>query len=654
MNRKSPKNERAPKATAPSLSIPAAPGRAWTAAGVSVLLALAVWIVFGQTRHFAFVQLDDNNYVYENPYVTAGLTWESVRWAFTHAYAHNWHPLIWISLMLDHQLYGLDPAGYHVTNVILHAATAVLLFLGVRRLTGFLWRSAFIAAVFAVHPLHVESVAWVTERKDVLSGLFFSLTLLGYANYVVRLKVRASAAKFFYALTLLFFALGLMSKPMLVTVPLVLWLIDYWPLNRLQPAATEPSWRIGSWRIPRRVLVEKVPMLGLAAISSIITLFAQRDVMQPIKSLPLGLRFENAAVSCAAYLRQMLLPIDLVVFYPPPEHGFPWWKLAVTATVLAGITALAFVLRSRRPYLLVGWLWYVVMLVPVIGIVQVGTQARADRYTYLPHIGLYLLITWLMAEIWIRHRRLLATAAVATVLACLGCAWCQAGYWKNSETLWRHALTYPGNDEVPGCHDSLGAALDTSGRLDEAIVEYQRAVALSPDFASAHNNLGFALLRRNRVAEAIAEFQKAVEYNPTLLVARGNFGNALLRGGREREAVEQFEAALKLNPQFASALNSLAWVLATSSDASLRNGPRAVELAQQINEITGGNVAECLDTLAAAYAEAGNFPEAIQTAERAVELAKARGNEPFIADMEAHLKLYQAGQPLRQASAVAR
>ena len=369
--------------------------------GVCVFLAAIVWVVFGQTLHHGFVNFDDDLYVYDNPVVQKGLTWEGFRWALAYGEIGHWHPLTWLSHMLDCQLYGLKPGGHHLTNVLLHTATAILLFLVLRRMTGYLWRSAFVAAVFAIHPLRVESVAWVAERKDVLSGLFFMLTLWAYARYAQgrssverrassagssRLALDARRSTLDYYLVLFFYALGLMSKPMVVTVPFVLLLLDYWPLGRLSAFgnALRPS-TLKPQLAP--LLIEKLPLFGLAVASCVVTIFAQTKAIQPIESMPLPFRLGNAVISCVAYLGQMIWPSGLAVLYPLKAGGDG--RLAVGLSVALLVVISLWVTRLRRccPWLLTGWLWYLIMLMPVIGILQVGSQARADRYTYLPQIG---------------------------------------------------------------------------------------------------------------------------------------------------------------------------------------------------------------------------------------------------------------------------
>ena len=360
----------------------------YTVAAVCGFLLLAVALVFGQTVRHDFVNYDDNAYVYENPQVAGGLTAHGIAWAFTSFHVSNWHPLTWLSHMLDCQFYGLHAGGHHLTNVLLHAATAILLFLVLRRMTGDLWPSAFVAAVFAIHPLRAESVAWVAERKDVLSGLFFMLTLGAYAGYARR---PFSLGR--YLTVVLLFALGLMAKPMLVTLPFVLLLLDYWPLGRIGPHRRTG---ISSFR---RVVVEKIPLLALTAASCVATVIAQGTAVIAIDVIPLPSRIANALVSYVAYMGQLFYPAGLAVLYPHPEGGLPIWKVAASSLVLAGISAAALVWRRRFPYLFVGWFWYVGMLVPVIGLVQVGLHAMADRYTYLPQIGLCIAVTWGVAQL---------------------------------------------------------------------------------------------------------------------------------------------------------------------------------------------------------------------------------------------------------------
>jgi hypothetical protein len=483
----------------------------WTVPAVCIFLAAITFAVFGQTLRHEFVNYDDDDYVSENPEVARGLTLKGIVWAFTHVHAFNWHPLTWFSHMLDCQFYGLNPGGHHLTNILLHTATAILLFLVLRRMTAALWRSAFVAAVFAIHPLRVESVAWVAERKDVLSGLFFMLTIGACVRYASSARNRKAGgiqtsniehrtpnierkesrstlhASRFYVLCLLFFALGLMCKPMLVTLPLVLLLLDYWPLERF--TIHDSRFTIG------RLIIEKIPLLALAGASCMATLFAQKDAIWSLERICLPSRAGNALISCAAYLGEMVWPSKLAVLYPFPTRGIGISEVVFPLVLLAGISTGVFVLRRCRPYLLTGWLWFLGMLTPVIGLIQVGPQARADRYTYLPQIGLYLALTWAVAELcagW-RHRRPVLGGIAAIVIASLSVAsFRQTSYWRNSESLWTHAL------------------------------------ACTSDNAIAHNNLGCALIQKRSVNEAIAHFQKALQINPGYADAQINLSNAVI------------------------------------------------------------------------------------------------------------------------------
>jgi tetratricopeptide (TPR) repeat protein len=747
-----------------SASRPAGLNGRWTVAGVCIFLAAIVWVVFGQTLGHGFVNYDDSLYVYENPTVIRGLNLKGIEWAFTHVVCANWHPVTMMSHMLDCQWYGLNAGGHHLTNVLLHTSAVILLFLVLRQMTGAPWRSAFVAAVFAIHPLRVESVAWVAERKDVLSGLFFMLTLWAYARYAQgrsrgeRREANAGSSSLApdprpstldYWLVLLFFALGLMCKPMLVTLPLVLLLLDYWPLNRFRTAAaTEPIFRLARNRIPARLVFEKLPLFGLAAASCMVTIFAQHEAIQPFENFSLPLRLGNAAVSYVAYLGQMFWPSGLAALYlfTPGSVGVSGAVLSLI--LLAGISTGVFILRRRRPCFLTGWLWYLIMLTPVIGIVQVGAQARADRYTYLPQIGLYLLLTWAVADLcagW-RHRRVvLGGGATIILLALILCARAQTACWRNSELLWTHTLACTsdnfvghnnlgnallkmnnvdkaiihfqkalqikpdyaeahynfgnallkkgGVDEAidhfqralqikpdyADAHNNLGTALFKKGNVDEAMVHYQKALQIKPDYADAHNNLGTALLKKGDMDEAIVHYQKALQIKPGYADAHYNLGNALLQKGRVEEAIVHyqnalqikpdyaeahnnlgsvlfqkgsvgeaivhFQKALRITPDYAEAQNNLAWVLATSSQASLRNGNQAMALAQQANQLTGDGNPAFLGTLAAACAEAGRFPEAVATAQSALQLAETQSNPALAEAIRSQLKLYQAGVP---------
>ena len=655
----------APSDGATQPALPIGPGNYRAVVGVCVFLAAAVWVVFGQTLGHKFVNYDDNSYVYENPQVIQGLSLKGIGWAFTHSVAANWHPLTLMSHMLDCQWYGLQAGGHHLTSLLLHAATAILLFLVLREMMGLrpeksigatppqagaLWPSAFVAAVFAIHPLRVESVAWVSERKDVLSGLFFMLTLGAYTRYAQgrsRVESRGWSAgpsslaldprpsTLDYCLVLLFFALGLMCKPMLVTVPFVLLLLDYWPLNRFGAAANR-------FLTFRKLIVEKIPLIIFSIAVCVVTLLVQ----QPARAISCSLRFNNALVSYAAYCGQMFYPAGLALLYPYPSHGLPMGKIVLSLLLLVAVSAGAFCWRQKHPHFLTGWLWYLGMLVPVIGLVQVGDQARADRYTYLPQIGLYILLTWTVVEwtaSWRGRRWVLGGGAMVVLAVLIACARAQTTCWRDSESLWSRSVACTTGNSI--AHNNLGGVFRDEGRTGEAVAQFQMALEINPDFAEAHNNLGVVLAQQGRKGEAITQYQKALAIKPDYAEARYNLGNALLRQGDAAEAISCYQKALTIKPDYMEVQNNLALVLATCSQASLRNGIEAVKLAERANQLAGGKNPAVLCTLAAAYAEAGRFPEAIETGQRALQLAQAQSNATLAGALQSQLKLYQAGTP---------
>jgi protein O-mannosyl-transferase len=659
-----------PSRPSQALPCPAAPRNRYAAPAVCALLLLAVALVFGRTVWHEFVNFDDKTYVCDNPHVSQGLTKETVVWSFTSFRASNWHPLTWLSHALDCQLYGTESAaGHHLTNVILHVAVAILLFLVFWRMTGDLWPSAFMAAVFAIHPLRAESVAWVAERKDLLGGLFFMLTLAAYVAYVRR---PFSLAR--YSLVVALFALGLMAKPMLVTVPFVLLLLDYWPLGRTaSPTANDL----------KRLLIEKVPLVLLAVASCMVTLVAQSGAMQTLDAVPLLWRIANAPVSCVAYLIQFVCPANLAVFYPHPGDRVPTWQVAGALMVMAIITVAALAGRRRCPYLLVGWLWYIGMLVPVIGLVQVGAQAMADRYTYLTQIGVCLALTWGIADVarsWPNRRRLLAVSSLLVVAILMGHAWRQTGYWRNSDSLWRHTLDCTSDNAL--AHGNLGSDLADRGEDDEALEHFREAVRISPRYTTARTCLGLALGRRGQIAEAVECFEKVLSLQPDNAKAQCGLGVALGKWGQLDEAIVHFQEALKADPNYADArqdldnvrawreqmlralnqrrellrsrpddvplLNELAWLLATNPNESLRNGTEALELARRAERLSGGQKPAILATLAAAYANAGQFSEAIAAAQRALDLANANKDAPLADAIQVQIELYRAGMPTHE------
>ena len=544
---------------------------------VCILLLGIVWIVFGQTLRHEFVNYDDDQYVYENPRITNGLTLDGIQWAFTHVHAGNWHPLTTISHMLDCQLYGLQPWGHHLTNVLLHAAATVFLFLALRQLTGSRWPSAFVAAVFAIHPLRVASVAWVAERKDVLSGVFFMLTLWAYARYVR--SNRPSSGRYMMALVL--FALGLMCKPTLVTLPFVLLLLDYWPLRRfiLQSPGSKPPRSVrnhsdvGRGQSPSRggslpaktvqdLLIEKIPFLVLSAASCVATLLAQEKAVITIRQLTFGGRVGNAMVSYVAYLGQMIWPAGLSVVYPYASGGPNIGQVILASLILLIISVAFFIWRGKYPFLLTGWLWFLGVLVPMIGIVQVGAQARADRYTYLAQIGLYLLVTWGALELstkWRGAREGLIAVAILIVTAIAADSYVQTSFWRNSETLWNQALANTSENHI--AQNNLGNALMKKGQLDDAIVHFRKALEIYADYPEANNNLGYALASKGNWADAITSYRAAMRVRPNYAKAHNNLAIGLVEMGKRDEALAQFHEALRIDPDYPDAHCNLAIVL---------------------------------------------------------------------------------------------
>jgi len=601
-------------------------------------LTAITWLVFGQTLRHGFINFDDDKYVYQNAEVSHGLTLHGIAWVWTHAHASLWHPLTTISHMLDCQMYGLSPGGHHFTNVALHNLGVVLLFLvlcdmtGVSRVvagigdagrdqrsrlqgqSGF-WCSAFVAAVFAIHPMRVESVAWIAERKDVLSGVFFMLTLGAYVRYA-----RAPSV-FRYVTMSILFACGLMSKATLVTVPVVLLLLDYWPLNRGQ--RSEVGGQATNAQRWLKLIVEKIPLLALSAGSGVATIFAQTVTISSLAQLPLLPRVKNAIVSTVIYIRQLFWPVDLGAFYPHPHDQLNGWVVLASAALIIGISAVAVFTVRKYPYIFVGWCWYLLMLAPVLGIVQAGLQGHADRFTYLPHIGLTISLTWAIADLtkqW-RRRELIIGFATAVVIAALTLsARRQASYWQDSISIWTHTLAVTSNNAI--AHQNLAAALWERGRLHDSAIHSRAA--------------------------AIVRWETIIKDYPLDVAAHDNLGVVLIQNGDPRGAIAQWEMSLQIDPNDGNARNNLAWVLATYPDDAIRDGKRAVELAEKAVRLPGGEAPIVLRTLAAAYAEGGEFSKAIGTAQRAAELATAQQNPSLTETLRHEIALYRTNTPYRE------
>jgi Flp pilus assembly protein TadD len=607
-----------------------------------------------------FINMDDPDCVTENLHVQNGINRESLMWAFQNTDQHAyWIPITWLSHMLACQFFGLAPWGHHLLNVLLHAANTALVFLLLRRLTGTFWRSIFVAALFGLHPMLVESVAWVTERKDVLSTFFGLLALIFYARYA-----KAESNGFFpssilhplsspaYCLSFGCLALGLMSKPMLVTWPFVMLLLDYWPLERF-----------GQVRI-QRLVIEKTPFLLIAAIAGIVTYQVQKHggTVIPFDRLPIGARCENALISYCRYLGKLFWPAHLAVFYPHPIY-WPLWEVLGATILLVGISMFAWLMRRSRPFMLMGWLWFCGTLVPVIGLVQAGGQAMADRFAYIPSLGLFIMVIWGGYELTRRQESrtlALSAAGVAALILCSGLTWQQLGYWRNSVTLMQHALSVTRNNCV--AHNILGYTLQKKGRIDEAISQYQEAIQIRPEYAEAHYNLGVALFEKGQIDEAINQFDQAVHLNPYDAGAFNNFGSALYSKGRIDEAISKFQESMRLDPDYADTHNNLGTALIekgrlddaiTQFQEAVRLYPDFTDAHYNLGNALGmkgrlddeilefqkviqlnPNDAQARNNLGAALYKKGRLDEAITQFQEAVRLkpdyAQARNNLAFM------------------------
>jgi len=619
----------------------------WALIGISVFLIALTWAVFAQTGGFQFVNYDDPLYVLENAHVRAGLTARGIGWAFTHVHSQNWHPLTTMSHMLDCQVFGVNPGAHHLVNVLLHSVAAALLFILLVQMTGHTWLSGFAAAIFAIHPLRVESVAWIAERKDVLSGVFFMLTLIAYAAYTRRQSVGR------YVTMAILFACGLMSKPMLITTPIILLLLDYWPLSRGQRSDDRGQKRSAI----ARLIVEKIPLFALSLGSAFATLWAQNFALGSTEFLPLRWRISNAVFSYFEYVRQMFWPSDLIPFYVHPEGRLETWRLLLAAIIVTGVTTVALIRRRQNPYLFVGWFWYLIMLVPVIGIVQVGLQGHADRYTYLPQIGLDLALVWLTWDLTKgclsrrsdsakaeRHQQIVLGAAGVFLIGTLSIlSWKQTTHWRDTEVLWRHTLAVTPDSDV--AHAGLGGILFVRGRIDESIDHYERALRLRDGNVAAHFGLGRALAAKQKTDAAISHFQKALSIQPDYVGASNDLGVLFASKGEIKEAVAAWEQSLSFDPDNADAANNIAWVRATATDADLRDGRQALELAQRALRAGGGNPV-VLRTLAAAQAENGQFAEAIATCQRGEELARRNGDSAMVESLDHCIESFRQGKAL--------
>jgi tetratricopeptide (TPR) repeat protein len=532
---------------------------------ICLFLIVSTVAAYWQVWNHDFVYYDDHLYVTENPDVQEGLSWEGLLWALTTTRAANWHPLTWLSHMLDSQVFGLNPGWHHLSSLLLHLVNTLLLFVVLRRMTNAVWPSAFVAALFALHPLHVESVAWVAERKDVLSTFFWMTTMWAYVRYVESPVIGR------YLLVLLFFALGLAAKPMLVTLPFVLLLMDYWPLRRFQFASGGRQQSLQKSinlsypaSVPLHLVREKVPFLALAAVSSVVTLVAQQasGAIRSLDSIPFQARLANALVAYVSYIGKMIWPAHLAVLYPLSGMR-PMWQAVGAGLFLACV--FAFVLRSarKRPYLAVGWLWYFVTLIPVIGLVQVGSQAMADRYTYVPLIGLFIIIAWGVSELTATrpYQRLFLVTSAGIVLSALGiCTQLQLRHWDNDIVLFKHAVDVTANNYI--AHDNLGSQLSKQERFNEAISHFSESLRIKPGQPLVHYNLGNALAKQGKLNEAIQHYSEALRIDPNSADTHNGLGAALYRQGKIEEAITHYSEALRIDPSRANTHNNLGMALA--------------------------------------------------------------------------------------------
>jgi protein O-mannosyl-transferase len=627
----------------------------------ALLLLVGVWLVFGRTLTFDFVSYDDEKHIIENTHVNQGLSADGLRWAFSFRHDDYWHPLDYVSHMIDCNLFNLHAGGHHFSNVLFHSAVAIALFLLLHQLTGSLTRSAFAAALFALHPLRAESVAWITERKDLLSGLLFVLSIAAYAWYV-----RGGRTFLRYTLVVFSYALALMAKPTVMPLPFVLLLLDLWPLR-------------SSFRAS--VIIDKIPLVTMSILSCLEAARDNAPSFTPAHSLPLTLQLSNALVSYGVYLLQFIWPSGLAVLYPFPLGGMPLWQVALALAVLLTMSIFAAVKRTRWPYFFVGWFWYLIMLVPVIGIYQAGDIAHADRYTYLADIGLALAVSWGVVDL-ASHlqtpRQAVAVGAVLILTAFAATARVQTSYWRDSEMLWHRTLAITGENDLAHrglatvylkrgnldkaideyraalavrpsyyAYHGLGAAFAKQDRTTEAIDALQRATDLSPGNAEGEKNLAAALFRNGRLTEAIAHWRKCLGVEPNDAEVHANLGLALSQTAPITDAISEWERALELDSRNMSAASALAWVRATYPDSAVRDGTKAVAAAQQLISAADRPTASMLRLVAAAYAEAGRFSEAIATAERARELAEAEGNTQLVETLRRNIEQFQRSEPLR-------
>jgi protein O-mannosyl-transferase len=672
---------------------------------ISAALITVTLIAYEPIRYNGFITAyDDCEYITNNPQVTSGITWKTLGEAFTMPHAFMWHPLTTISHMLDYEIYGLNPAGHHFTSLLIHIINVLLLFWIMKSLSSSIWLSAFIAAVFALHPVQVESVAWAAERKTVMSGLFWLLTTAAYIYYTRRPGFRR------YLLVFAVYGLCILTKPVVVTLPFALLLLDYWPLERFSKQKFSPKW----------LILEKIPLIAMSTFLSIITFFSQQHggVVSSLSRMPLNFRLANMFLSYIRYIGKLIWPSGLAICYPHPRTTFDDIRVVICAALFILLSVLFIVIFRRKKYASVGWLWYLGTLVPVIGLIQSGAQAMANRYMYIPMLGLLIIIGWGVKD-FIEKRPLAKIAVIilsaAALTSLLLLTRLQVGYYQNSLKLFQYALS--ATKDNPVAENSYGCALLAENRLDEAELHLRKAISQAPAFVVAitnlakvymeegkyneavknltliieHNeatadtyyNLASVLSVQNKLDEAVNNFQKALELNPNdpdtykrlgivvMIMGKNNeaieylnkslkikpnqvevyanLGTAYSQLGRNDMAISNWEKALNLQPNSVDVLNNMGWVIATSPDMTTQTAEKAIAYSRRACELTGYNNAEYLDTYAVALAAAGKFEDAKTVAQRALGIAKATGQEKQASDIENRLKLYESGQLYRPA-----
>ena len=628
---------------------------------IYILLIISIVIVYGRASRYPVVIFDDPGYISNAKPEEGGSvpSFDIIKRAFTEEYMANWVPLTWVSYMFDYFLFGLKPSTYHVTNIMMHIINTLLLFTILRVMTNAIWQSAFVAALFALHPLHVESVAWITERKDVLSTMFGFLSILIYIEYVKNGKVKI------YLLAILFFILSLLSKAMFVTMPLILLLLDYWPLNRVCPIGLHKldrckknNQKLNNAKYCQRpilyLLLEKIPFFFFSILFSIFTYISQRSggAVDVTSYVPMGGRIANAIYAYVWYIKKLIFPTNLSIFYLHPylsnsKIPLSWLQIGGSALILVVISLIVIKLRSQK-YLTVGWLLYIGTLIPVIGLVRVGMQGMADRFTYIPYLGLFIIISWGVSHLILKlppsHfcRKVLPYVSFIVILAFMYRSWIQVGYWHDSVSLFQHAAKVePDNFFV---HNVLGNAYILEREYDNAYEHLTISRNLEPRFHKTHTALGILLAQKDKNEEAIISFKTALKLKPNDEMALYNLGVSIAKEGDSEEAVRCFQKVLDNNPDSINSKKSLSLILSTHPDPNIRNVDEAIRLAEEINQQTGYNKAENLDVLARTYAAKGRFDDAIQIAEKALKLAE-KENRRLAGQIHRMLNLYREGKP---------